>query len=60
VKKDEIDTALGYFENNAPRMRYHWFRQCGLPARRDAGPDHFLCVRPGQVVLPRLAIAVHA
>jgi hypothetical protein len=30
VKKDEIDTALGYFGNNAPRMRYHWFRQCGL------------------------------
>jgi len=30
VKKDEIDTALGYFENNAPRMRCHWFRQCGL------------------------------
>jgi hypothetical protein len=30
VKKEEIDTALGYFENNAPRMRYHWFRQCGL------------------------------
>jgi hypothetical protein len=30
VRKDEIDTALGYFENNAPRMRYHWFRQCGL------------------------------
>ena len=30
VKKDEMDTALGYFENNAPRMRYHWFRQCGL------------------------------
>jgi hypothetical protein len=30
VKKGEIDTALGYFENNAPRMRYHWFRQCGL------------------------------
>ncbi len=25
-----IDTALGYFENNAPRMRYHLFRQCGL------------------------------
>ena len=25
VKKNEIDTALGYFENNAPRMRYHWF-----------------------------------
>ena len=30
VKKDEIDTALGYFENNAPRMRYHWFRRRGL------------------------------
>ena len=30
TKKDEIDTAVGYFENDAPRMRYHWFRQCGL------------------------------
>jgi hypothetical protein len=30
VKKDEMDTALGSFKNNAPRMRYHWFRQCGL------------------------------
>ena len=30
TKKDELDTALGYFENNAPRMRYKWFRQCGL------------------------------
>ena len=30
VKKDELDTALGYFGNNAPRMRYHWGRQCGL------------------------------
>jgi hypothetical protein len=30
VKKTELDTALGYFENNAPRMRYRWFRQCGL------------------------------
>jgi hypothetical protein len=30
IKKAELDTALGYFENNAPRMRYHWFRQCGL------------------------------
>ena len=30
VKKDWIDTALGYFENNAPGMRYRWFRQCGL------------------------------
>jgi hypothetical protein len=26
IKKDELDTVLGYFENNAPRMRYHWFR----------------------------------
>jgi hypothetical protein len=30
VKKDELGTALGYFENNAPRMRYHWFRSRGL------------------------------
>ena len=30
VKKDELDTALGYFENDAARMRYHWFGQCGL------------------------------
>jgi len=30
LKKDEVDTALGYFENNAPRMRYHWFRDRGL------------------------------
>ena len=30
VKKDEPDTGLGYLENNAPRMRYHWFRQRGL------------------------------
>jgi len=30
IRKDELDTALGYFENNAPRMRYHWFRRCGL------------------------------
>jgi len=30
TRKAELDTALGYFENNAPRMRYHWFRQCGL------------------------------
>jgi hypothetical protein len=30
TKKAELDTALGYFQNNAPRMRYHWFRQCGL------------------------------
>jgi hypothetical protein len=30
VKKDEVDKALGYFENNAPRMRYHWFRSRGL------------------------------
>jgi hypothetical protein len=30
VKKDEVDKELGYFLNNAPRMRYRWFRQCGL------------------------------
>ena len=30
VEKEELHTALGYFENNAPRMRYRWFRQCGL------------------------------
>jgi hypothetical protein len=30
VKKDEADRELGYFLSNAPRMRYHWFRQCGL------------------------------
>ena len=30
VTKDEPGTALGYLENNAPRMRYHWFRKCGL------------------------------
>jgi hypothetical protein len=30
IKKDEIDTALGYFEHNAPRMRYKWFRSRGL------------------------------
>jgi hypothetical protein len=30
IKKDEIETALGYFENNAPRMRYHRFRSRGL------------------------------
>jgi hypothetical protein len=30
VKKDELDTALGYFEHNAPRMRYQWFRSRGL------------------------------
>ncbi|MGH8296612.1 MAG: ISKra4 family transposase [Steroidobacteraceae bacterium] len=30
VKKDEVERELGYFLNNAPRMRYHWFRRCGL------------------------------
>ena len=30
VKKDELDTALGYFQTNAPRMRYKWFRSRGL------------------------------
>jgi hypothetical protein len=30
VKKAEVDKELGYFLNNAPRMRYHWFRSRGL------------------------------
>jgi hypothetical protein len=30
VKKDEVDRELGYFLNNAPRMRYLWFRSRGL------------------------------
>jgi hypothetical protein len=30
VKKDEVEKELGYFLNNAPRMRYHWFRSRGL------------------------------
>jgi hypothetical protein len=30
IKKEETERELGYFLNNAPRMRYHWFRQCGL------------------------------
>jgi len=30
VKKDDLDKALGYFENNAPRMRHKWFRSRGL------------------------------
>ena len=30
MKKDEVDKELGYFHNNAPRMRYHWFRSRGL------------------------------
>ena len=30
MKKDELDTALGYFENNVPRMRYRWFRSRSL------------------------------
>jgi hypothetical protein len=29
-KKDDLDKALGYFESNAPRMRYKWFRSRGL------------------------------
>jgi hypothetical protein len=36
VKKDQLDTALGYFENSAPRMRYHWFRSRGLFVRSGA------------------------
>jgi len=30
AKKDETERELGYFLNNAPRMRYHWFRSRGL------------------------------
>jgi hypothetical protein len=30
IRKDEVSRELGYFLNNAPRMRYRWFRQCGL------------------------------
>ena len=30
VKKNETEKELGYFLNNAPRMRYHWFRSRGL------------------------------
>jgi hypothetical protein len=30
VKKDEADRELGYFLNNATRMRYRWFRSRGL------------------------------
>jgi hypothetical protein len=30
IKKDEVERELGYFRNNAPRMRYHWFRSRGL------------------------------
>ena len=26
IKKDEVGKELGYFLNNAPRMRYRWFR----------------------------------
>jgi hypothetical protein len=30
TKAEELDTALGYFQTNAPRMRYKHFRSCGL------------------------------
>ncbi|MGH3238090.1 MAG: ISKra4 family transposase, partial [Streptosporangiaceae bacterium] len=30
AKAEELDTALGYFETNAPRMRYKHFRSLGL------------------------------
>jgi len=30
VKKDVVGRELGYFLNNAPRMRYRWFRSRGL------------------------------
>jgi hypothetical protein len=30
IKAAEVDRELGYFLNNAPRMRYLWFRSRGL------------------------------
>ena len=30
IKGEALDTALGYFETNAPRMRYKHFRSLGL------------------------------
>jgi hypothetical protein len=30
IKAEALNTALGYFETNAPRMRYAHFRSCGL------------------------------
>ncbi len=30
IKKDEVGKELGYFLNNAPRMRCRWFRSRGL------------------------------
>jgi hypothetical protein len=30
ARKDEVERELGYFLNNAPRMRYKWFRSRGL------------------------------
>jgi len=30
IKKQETEKELGYFLNNAPRMRYRWFRSRGL------------------------------
>jgi len=41
VKKNELDTALGYFENNAPRMR--------LPLVPPVRPVHRLRRRRGQL-----------
>jgi hypothetical protein len=63
VKKTELDTALGYFENNAPRMRYKWFRSRGLFAgsgvveascKTSAGKDSSrqACTRPSQQPTP--------
>ena len=42
------EVARSYFENNAPRMRYHWFRQCGLftgPGVVEAGCKNGTCQR---------------
>jgi hypothetical protein len=37
-KKTALDKALGYFEANAPRMRYSCFGQVGRVPGKGAGP----------------------
>ena len=39
VKKDEVEKEPGYFLNNAPRMRYRWFRSAACsPAPASSNP----------------------
>ena len=63
VKKNETEKELGYFLNNAPRMRYHWFRSRGLfsapassrpAARPSSGKDSSkqACTGPSQEPTP--------